>query len=370
MKKIKVLHMTIANTCRGVTQYILENWKVIDKTKFQFDFVTLSKTLDFAEELIQQGCKIHYLSCSSYENEEQFIIEMERVLKDGYDAIHLHTSYWNGFHVERLAKEYSCPKIIVHSHSTLVDIADDTIREELIKEHEDYKRVFPVDYATHFCACSEQAADWLYGEQIPRNQIMILNDAIDTEQFAYNSEVRDSIRDQLGLRDNFVLGHVGKFSYQKNHAMLIEIFRCISEMIPNARLMLIGDGPLEEQIHKMAEAYGISDKILFMGRRSDVAQLMQAMDLFLFPSRFEGLGLVLVEAQTAGLKCLASDCLPRESKLTSDITFLPDSIEAWVGEIMKLSNGYDRKNNEELIQKEGYSLRRQIKLLEKLYEEG
>ncbi|MHB8129579.1 MAG: glycosyltransferase [Mobilitalea sp.] len=370
MKKVKILQMPIANTCRGVTQYVLENWKFIDKTKFQFDFVTLSKTLDFAEDLISQGCKIHYLSCSSNDNEEQFTIEMKKILEEDYDAIHLHTSYWNGFLVEKLAKEYGCPKIIVHSHSTLVDMSDDRMREKTIKEHNDYKKIFPVDYATHFCACSKQAADWLYGEQIPKNKIKILNNAIDTEQFAFSNDVREDYRTQLGIKDNFVLGHVGKFSYQKNHSILIEIFREVSKRVPKARLMLVGDGPLEEQIYKMAEDYGISDKILFMGIRTDVAQLLQAMDLFLLPSRFEGLGLVLVEAQVAGLKCLASDCIPIESKLTPDITYLPDSIDVWIKEVIKYSNGYKRKNNEELIEKEGYSLRKQIKVLEQLYEEN
>ncbi|HWT73638.1 MAG TPA: glycosyltransferase [Mobilitalea sp.] len=370
MKKIKVLQMPIADTCRGLTKYVLENWKFIDKTRFQFDFVTLSKTLDFAEELLSQGCKIHYLSCSSMENEEQFILEMKKVLEENYDAIHLHTSYWNGFLVEKLAKEYGCPKIIVHSHSTLVDIADDAMREKTIEEHNYYKKIFPIEYATHFCACSRLAADWLFGEQIPKDQIQILNNAVDTDLYKYSNEVREHYRNLFNLRDHYVLGHVGKYSYQKNHSMLIEIFKKVSEIIPDVRLMLIGDGPLEKQIYELADEYGLVDKILFLGRRDDVPQLLQAMDMFLLPSRFEGLSLVLVEAQAAGLQCLTSDCLTGEAKITPNLTYLPLSVEAWVSEVIKYSSGYERENHVEIMESTGFSLKNQIKVLERLYEEN
>ncbi len=367
MKKIKVLQMPIANSQGGLTQYVLQNWKFIDKEKFQFDFVTLSKTLDFADELIADGCKIHYLSCSSMQNEVQFITEIKKILDEDYDVIHLHTSYWNGILVEKLAKEYGCPKIIVHAHSTMVDIADNTLREKAINEHIKYKISFPLEYATHYVACSKMAADWLFGEHIPRERVQILNNAIDTKRFAYSKEIRESYRKQLNIQNCYVIGHVGRFSYSKNHKMILEIFRGICKVKSNARLMLVGDGPLKADVQNKAEEYGIADKILFLGRREDTAQLMQAMDIFILPSRFEGLGLVLIEAQTAGLKCLANNCLPLESNITSNITYLPDSIDSWIDEIIKYSKGYDRFVNKELIEKAGFSLEQQIKTIEQLY---
>lgn len=367
MKKIKILQMPIANSQGGLTQYVLQNWKFIDKKKFQFDFVTLSKTLDFSEELISQGCKIHYLSCSSKENEKQFIIEMKKVLEEDYDGIHLHTSYWNGFLVEILAREHGCPKIIVHSHSTLVDISDDRMRNEAIIEHNNYKEKFSLEHATHFWACSELAGEWLFGDNIPKDKIRILNNAIDTQKFGFSNDIREHYREELNLKDNFVLGHVGRFAYPKNHDMLLKVFKEVCHKIPNAKMMLVGNGPLEKEIQSKANDYGIADKILFLGMRSDVAQLMQAMDVFLLPSRFEGLGLVLVEAQTAGLQCLASDCVPIEAKLTKGITYLPCTVDRWIDETLQYAKGYKRKNNAGIIKKAGYSLEEQIKVLEQLY---
>jgi glycosyltransferase involved in cell wall biosynthesis len=367
MKKIKILQMPISNTGRGLTKYVLENWRFIDKTRYQFDFVTLSKSLDFEKDLLEQGCKIHYLTCSSMENEKQFTKEMKQILEENYNAIHLHTSYWNGFLVEKLAKEHGCPKIIVHSHSTLVDISDEHLRNRLIAEHNQYKELFSTDYATHFCACSWQAADWLFGDQIPRDQIRILNNAIDVDMYNYNELIRKQYRDDMKIEDCFVMGHVGKFTYLKNHSFLIEVFKKVSSILPKARLMLIGDGPLEEEIHQMAVDYGLVDKILFLGKRNDVPNLLQAMDVFLLPSKFEGLGLVLIEAQASGLTCIASDCLPLESKITPNVHYLDSKLDLWMKEILKYSKNINRTNNIEQIKEQGYSIKNEVKILEKLY---
>ena len=148
----------------------MQNWKFIDKERFQFDFATRSKSLDFADELIREGCKIHYLSCSSEEDEDQFIKEINKILDEGYDAIHLHTSFWKGYLVEKIAMERKCPIVIIHSHSTMIDILDEKKREEYIKIHNYYRENLPLEYGTHFCACSKLAADWLFGEQIPREK--------------------------------------------------------------------------------------------------------------------------------------------------------------------------------------------------------
>lgn len=370
MKKIKILQMPISNTGRGLTKYVLENWRFIDKTRYQFDFVTLSKSLDFEKDLLEQGCKIHYLTCSSMENEKQFTIEMKQILEENYDAIHLHTSYWNGFLVEKLAKEHGCPKIIVHSHSTLVDISDEYLRNRLIAEHNQYKELFSTDYATHFCACSWQAADWLFGDQIPRDQIRILNNAIDVDLYNYNVLTRKKYRDALEIDDCFVMGHVGKFTFQKNHTFLIEVFKKVSSVLPTARLMLIGDGPLEEEIREMAINYELVDKILFLGKRNDVPNLLQAMDVFLLPSRFEGLPLTLIEAQTAGLLCLANDTLSKEADITPNIFFISSLINLWVDKIIKLSESNFRADNINWIESNGFSIKKQIKVLEKLYGEN
>ncbi|MDY0039120.1 MAG: glycosyltransferase [Desulforhabdus sp.] len=367
MKKIKVLQLPIANARGGITQYALQNWKAIDKNRFQFDFATRSKALDFANDLMEQGCKIHYLTCSSEENEPQFIREIHQILDEGYDAVHLHTSFWKGFWVEKLAIERKCPIVIIHSHSTMVDILDEKKRNEYITIHNLYKNTLPIEYATNFCACSRLAADWLFGEHIPRARIQILKNAIDVPTYRFSPAIRKDYREKLGLHRCFVLGHVGRFVYQKNHEMLIEIFRQVYQDMPHARLMLIGYGELEKNVQQQVKKHGLEHAVLFPGKTIKVPQMLQAMDIFLLPSRFEGLPIVLVEAQAAGLKCLASAAISREIKITPDLDFFPNSVSAWVEHILQVSSGYDRKNNDDLIAQAGFDLRRQIKLIEKLY---
>ncbi|UYZ34258.1 glycosyltransferase [Clostridium beijerinckii] len=367
MKKIKVLQFPIGNARGGITQYALENWKFIDKSRFQFDFATRSKTLDFADELIDQGCKIHYLSCSSEENETQFIKEINQILREEYDVIHLHTSFWKGYLVEKLAMESKCPMVIIHSHSTMADGIDEKQRNEYVSKHNFYKDNLPIEYATDFCACSKLAANWLFGKQIPKQRINILKNAIDVSKYSFSSETRQAYREKLELDGCFVLGHIGRFVYPKNHEMLIEIFRNVYNEMPNARLMLIGEGELKDTISKKVKKYNLEDVVLFMGKRADVPQLLQAMDVFLLPSQFEGLGLVLIEAQVAGLKCLASTNVPKEAQITPNMEYVQDSVSDWVDGILKLTNGYERVKCDELIKKSGYDLREQIKILEKLY---
>ncbi|HAN43805.1 MAG TPA: hypothetical protein DCP97_00290, partial [Ruminococcaceae bacterium] len=239
-KKFKVLQFPIANAKGGVTQYALNNWQYINKDKFQFDFATLSKKLDFADDLAAQGCKIHYISCYAEENKSQFVTEVDKALSEGYDAVHIHTSYWKSFLVEELAVKHKIPKIIVHSHSTMVDILDDNKRASAVELHERQKKNFSADLATHFCACSQAAADWLFGEQIPKDKIKILNNAINVDDFSYNPIIRKEYRRKLGVDNCFVLGNIGRFVYQKNHDFLIDVFNEAAAAIPNAKLLLVG----------------------------------------------------------------------------------------------------------------------------------
>lgn len=367
MKKIKILHMPVTNSGSGVSQYILQNWTFIDQSRFRFDFATRSNSLDFKDEFAALGSKIHHLSCSSDENEAQFIKEVNQILDEDYDAIHLHTSYWKGFLVEELAIKRNCPRIIVHSHSTMVDIYDEQQRLAAVKRHQYYRDRFHVGLGTDFTGCSAQAANWLFGDQIPDDRIRILHNAINLPKYSFSQTTRDLYREKLELNHHFVLGHVGRFAYQKNHEMLIDVFSEVRKQVPHVKLLLVGTGPLEGKIRQNVEHLGLERDVLFLGKRSDVPQLLQTMDMFLLPSHFEGLGLVLIEAQAAGLQCLASSEIPREAKVTSNLEFLPLSQPLWVNRIMKTVEGYDRINTDELIKQAGYDLKDQINIIEKLY---
>lgn len=359
--------MAVANTSGGITNYVLQNLRFINKDRFQFDFVTFSEKLDFEDEVKKYGSQIHYLKYRAEENKEKFIEDMNKIFDLGYDVVHLHTSYWKSFLVEEIAIKRKVAKIIVHSHSTRVDLHDGKKREEAIRIHNKQKNIFSTDLATDFFACSQSASDWLFGDQIPKASIKILNNAIDTKQFLYNEDIRLKYRRNLGLEDCFVLGHVGRFTYQKNHEMIIDMFKKVCDRVENARLILVGDGPLKKDIYEKATKNNILDKILFLGRRSDVANLMQAMDVFLLPSRFEGLGFVLIEAQSTGLKCLASEFVPKETKITSLIEYLPYNIDEWYEKIILYVDGYKRTSKVDKIINQGYSLEEQIKQIEELY---
>lgn len=368
MKKIKILQFPIRASYGGITHYALNNWKHLNKDLFECDFATVSKHLDFEQEILDTGARVHYISCYAEENREQFVKEMRELLNNGkYDIVHLHTSFWKSFLVEEIALECKIPKIIVHSHSTYLDVEDDIIRKEAEKLHEQRKKEFKISLATDFWACSTLAADWLFGSQIPRERIKIMKNAIDVKRYLYNEKIRREYRKKLGLEDNFVIGHVGRFCYQKNHEFLLRVFARLCNEKENVKLLLIGSGPLEDEIKREIEKLHISDKVILLGNRTDVPQLLQAIDVFCLPSRFEGLGIVLVEAQSAGLKCLASDTVPDEARITDNLQFLSLEEEVWIKAIMEIAEGYKRMNMYEVITDAGYNLVQQIKEIEKLY---
>ena len=206
-KKIRVLQFPIANSKGGITQYVLRNWKMIDKSRFQFDFATMSDSLDFANELEKQGCKIYYISCYAEENEKKFISEFKKILIDGnYDIVHLHTKHWKSFSVERIAKEVGIKKIIVHAHSTGIDGENVQSAEKL---HYQMRNLLTEDVATDYWACSKLAADFLFGKNISTKKIRIMNNAIDLNKVRYNSKSGERYQKELGVKKELEIGNVG-----------------------------------------------------------------------------------------------------------------------------------------------------------------
>ena len=370
MRKYKILQFPIRNTKSGVTQYVMNNREHIDKSRFQFDFATLDKTLDYAEILTEQGCKVHYISCYAEDDPATFISEVNVILDNGYDAVHLHTSFWRSFAIEEIAIARKVPVIIVHSHNSGIGGAAANInREAALDLHNRRKAEFSVDLATHFCACSTKAADWLFGPQISRENIQILKNAIDVEKFAYNKDIRTKYRRELGLDDSFVIGNIGRFEYQKNHDFLIDVFAEVSKKVINAKLLLVGIGDLMNNIKEKVDRLKLTDKVLFLGKRSDAAELYQAMDVFALTSRFEGLGMALIEAQCSGLKTYNNieNNIP-ENTITENIIGLPLDVEIWTSEIISIAqSGYDRLDHTAQVVAAGYSIKEQIKILEQIY---
>lgn len=370
MEKIKVLHFPIRSTNGGVTRSAMKYWKYVDHDRFQFDFATCSKSLDFEKTITEQGCKVHYISCYAEQNKKQFCEELKRILLQDYDVVHINTTWWKSFTVEQVAKEVGIKNIIVHARNSYVDIIDDVKREQEFQIHEKCKRKFMEDMATHLLACSREAADFLFGPQIPRSKIILFHNALDIERYRYNKKTRERMRQDLGLIDRFVIGTVGRMAYAKNPEFLLECFYEIQKKEEKAVLLLIGDGELKEQLAEKISQYGICEKVKMIGNVDNVEDYLQAMDLFAFPSRFEGLGNALIEAQTAGLKCVASDHVPMATKVTDNIIYLELDKNEWIREILKYVNGYDRQVMDEYIRVAGYDIREEIKVLEHIYEEN
>lgn len=365
MKKIRILQTGIANTGSGITQYILNNWKNINHELFQFDFITYSDKLDFAEDLISQGCKIYYMKNRAENDKAAAREELRKVFSNGYDIIHLNTSYWKSLEMERLAKECNIRRIIVHSHNT--GIYDESDREEKLAKHNLIRNSLTEDIATDYWACSKKAAEWLYGNNIPKDKIRIMNNAIDTERFSYNASVRDRCREQNGWENNILIGHIGRFSYQKNHEFIIDVFNKLSKLDSRYRLVLIGKGPKEQEIKELALEYNIDEKIKFLGYTDVPEKWMQAMDIFILPSHFEGLGLVLIEAQASGLPCFASDTVPKEADVTGLVEYIELCREDWVKKILTCNENFDRGKYCIKVEQSGYEIRKQIKVIEEAY---
>lgn len=368
MEKIRIFQFPIRNTNGGITHYAMNNWMWLDKTRFDCDFGTVGRHLDFEDRILASGAGVKYISCYAEESRDQFAEEMQNTLVSGrYDIVHLHTSFWKSFLVEEIARACGIPKIIVHSHSTMVDIEDPAARRAAEEVHWKKRREFHAALATDFWACSHMAADWLFGEQIPRDRIVMMKNAIDTDSFRYDPGVRRRYRERLGLEGCFVIGHAGRFCYQKNHEFLLRAFAKVRREREDARLLLVGSGALEREIFCLAEELGVSGSVLFLGQRADMPQLLQAMDVFCLPSRFEGLSVVLVEAQSAGLKCLVSETVTREAGLAGNTSFLPLDEARWAEALLAMDAGYEREHARAEVAAAGYEIRQQIKEVERLY---
>ena len=195
-----------------------------------------------------------------------------------------------------------------------------------------------------------------------------LNNAIDATSFAYCQKKSFDLKKSFGLENNIVLGHVGNFSYVKNYPFLLSVFQKTKEKCPKCKLVLIGNGSLRGEIETLAKQMNIFDDIMFLGVRSDVPDLLQMIDVFVFPSLFEGLPVTLVEAQVSGLKIFASDSITREVALTEDIDFLSikESPEYWANKILT-SVPYERKSNYQIIKEKGYDIEENVCKLQEFY---
>jgi glycosyltransferase involved in cell wall biosynthesis len=214
-------------------------------------------------------------------------------------------------------------------------------------------------------ACSAAAGNWLFGEK----NFEILNNGIFVSQFRYSESRRLRIRNELKIVDRFVIGHVGRFEYAKNHRFMIDLFSIIKKKCDNAFLLLVGEGSLKESIIQKVNDMHLEKDVLFLEFTDKVSDLLQAFDVFLFPSIYEGLGIAAIEAQAASLRVVASDSIPKETGITELIEYysLDNNLDEWVEAILSHRHGYERNDTSELIKKAGYDIEDTCKYLMEQY---
>lgn len=251
---------------------------------------------------------------------------MKEIGKD-YDIIHLH-SVNIGFMCYPSAKKYGVKNLISHSHATVYsDKPLNAIRNKILCKN-------LLKQANIYMACSKAAGEFLYGKQ-NMDKVVVLNNAIECEKFRFSNEVRCEYRKKLGLEQKFVIGNVGRFCEQKNQLFLIDIFVECLKLNPNSELILVGDGPMKEQVKNKVKELKISDKVQFLGTRNDIEKILSAIDVFVLPSLFEGLPVIGIEAQASGLPMIVSDTVTNELNL-GNINFisLDTQPEEWAKKII------------------------------------
>lgn len=332
----------------------------IDHSKVQFDFLEHREAVtEYDREIMELGGRIHRLPRLNPVS-PVYLKSMDRFFAEHpeYRIVHVHLDCMSGIPL-KYAKKSGVPVRIAHAHSSN-EAKSAKYPIKLL-----YKRCIP-KYATHLYACGEDAGRWMFGG----HDYAVLNNAIDTNAFAFNPAIREKYRDALGVdQSTLLLGHVGRFHPIKNHVFLVDIFSELVKLHPDSKLLLVGQGDLEQMIRDKLEALGLSNRVIFAGVRSDVNALMQAMDVFAFPSLFEGLPLVAVEAQAAGLPCVVSDRVPRECEKTQGlVTFLPLEADAerWAEQILSTAR-IERRDTSDQIKASGFDIRENAAALQQFY---
>lgn len=337
----------------GLETMLMNYYRNIDRDRLQFDFlVHRAEKYEYDDDILQMGGRIYHVPPISIKNFFAYYNALVCFFKTHpeYKIIHCHLDALSGISLY-IAKKFGVVIRIAHSHNNGFD-KDKKFVLRYIAKH-----LIPKN-ATHFWGCSTDALEFMFGKSIAEKSISwILPNAIDLEKFSFNESIRQNIRNQLKLEKKFVIGHIGRFSYQKNHLLLIQIFNAFHKKYPESVLLLIGTGPDYIKIQSLVSKLGLSSAVLFLGVREDISDLLQAMDTFILPSHFEGFGIVLLEAQANGLPCLASDNISSEANISGEIKFLStcDSPEKWADCI--LENSVKRYNKQDQLRRAGYDIK-------------
>ena len=363
---LRVLH-SVSNMARaGIETMLMNYYREMDRNQIQFDFLANKPVPgEYDEEIRSMGGRVFVspgLNPLHFPRYRRFVADL---LSENPDIriVHAHNEAM-GYYALQSAKDAGIRVRIAHAHNTQI-IHDYKYPLKLV-----CKQLLP-GAATDYWSCGRDAGIYYYGEKRWNTSGFILRNAIDVTRFGFRQEARERKRQQHGLQDCFVIGHVGRFNVQKNHSRLLDIFAEIVQKVPEARLVLVGTGELEQAVKEKASAIGIQDKTLIPGQTADVSDWYQAMDCFVLPSLFEGLPVVGIEAQAAGLPCVFSDRVTDEVLLSPEarrVSLQADNAE-WAAEIMTAMRrpDADRTQGMDIVRRAGYDIHTEARKLQERY---
>lgn len=360
---VRIAHVIGKLNSAGVEAVVNNYYQNIDRSKYQFDYyIDADSACPPPKALIELGAR--YIIVPPYQQLPRHIAALTKLFRENrYLIVH------SGMNTLAPISMYCAwragvPIRINHNHSTA---GKGETKRNIFKYA---LRPFAQCFSTHYAACSRYAGEWLFGKKLVNSEkVKIFNNAIDPEKYKFNPAVRKHIREEFNLQDAYVVGHVGRFCFQKNHDRLISIFQEIYNKRPNAVLMLVGIGELQDKIKKKVAELKLEKSVFFLGARTDVNELYQAMDVFVLPSRYEGLPVVGIEAQAAGLPCVFSKQMTEETIIMPETTMLDlkESTETWADRIIQFEN-FKRLDTTLLIQEKGFDIRSEADKLMNYYD--
>lgn len=375
MDQIRVLQIMVGmESFGGAEKFVYEHYSHMDRTKTKFSFLFCNKNTFgcMMKEEVLVASKVYELGAWGKKSKLVSCIKIckgvyKALRNDHYDMVHVNSGIWNMEISSLIGAKFAGVEVrIAHSHTARSQkIAERGIKGKIEK----IKRKLICCVATDYFACSKVAGKHLFGEAgVCSPKFRIIKNAIDTEKYRKDSDIREKVRQHNKInKDTLLLGHVGRFNKVKNHRFILEVFQKILDDKPDSVLWLIGDGELKESTKELVFNMGISKNVIFWGERQDVNDLLRAMDGFIFPSFYEGLSIVLVEAQAAGLPVFASDTISEEHRLTDNISFLPLGESSYWANYILNNLHINEGNSLEKVRQAGYDIHTSAKELEVIY---
>ena len=360
---VRVLQVLGIMNRGGAENMIMNIYRAIDKTKVQFDFVVHSEEEGaFDKEIVSLGGSIYHCPRFSLSNIFRYSRWWKKFFssKPGYKIVHSHIRSTASLILKQAKKKGI--KTIIHSHSTSNGRGMKSIIKRFL-QHNINK------YSDAYFSCSYEAGKWLFGDKIvEKDNFYIIKNAINLDNYFIDIKKRISLRKSFSFEDDIsVFIHVGRFHESKNHPFLIKLFNEIHKKNDKSRLLLVGEGELKNDIVRLVDELKLNDSVIFTGLRSDVPELLMMADCFLFPSKWEGLPVTVIEAQASGIPCFVSNNVTHDVKITELVHFLPidTGVSCWVDEIV--NNDNSRKDTRLIIKKAGYDVKETALWLQEFY---